>query len=133
MATPLKRMPRFEPSTDFPTLTDVVEDEAAVRTSRGWIVALVAVGALLVGSLGYLIGRESAPVPSACERAVQLGRQATATAISDLGTIRESMLVFLDGERTEADSILSEARLDVEGLGRLEARLAAAAEDCLSG
>jgi len=27
MATPLKRMPRIEPSTDFPTLTDVVEDD----------------------------------------------------------------------------------------------------------
>lgn len=133
MATPLKDVPRIEPSTDFPTLTDVVEEDPAVRTSRGWVVALVTVGALLVASLGYLIGREGAPLPSACERAVQLGRQATATAISDLGTIREGMLVFLDGERTEADSILSEAQLDLDGLQRLEVRFAAATEDCLGG
>lgn len=131
MATPLKHMRPIEPSTDFPTLTDVVEEEAPARGSRWWIVALVAAGALLIGSLGYVVGRESAPVPAACERAVALAQRATAAAVSDLRTVREGMLVFLDGERSEADSILNDARLGVEGLERLETRLAAATEACL--
>lgn len=133
MATPLKHMPRIEPSTDFPTLTDVVEEETPSRGSRTWIVALVAAGALLVGSIGYMIGRESVSAPAACERTVALAQQATGGAISDLRTVREGMLVFLDGERSEADSILADARFGVQELERLETRLAAAAEDCLAG
>lgn len=132
MATPLKHVPRIEPSTDFPTLTDVAPEEAPVRPSRAWIVAVVAAGVLLVGSLGFLIGRESAPVPDACERAVTLAQRATSVSISDLQTVREGMLVFLDGELSEADSILADARLGVEELERLQTRLAGAAEDCLN-
>jgi hypothetical protein len=132
MATPLKRVPPIEPSTDFPTLTDVAEG-APTRGSRSWIVVLVAAGALLVGSIGYAIGRESAGTPTGCERAVILAERATSIAISDLRTVRDGMLVFLDGELSEAQTILADARLGVEDLERLQADLAAAAESCLGG
>lgn len=133
MATPLKRMPPIEPSTDFPTLTDIAEEEAPTRGSRSWIVVLVAAGAMLVGSIGHAIGHESAGTPAACERAVVLAERATSVAISDLRTVRDGMLVFLDGELSEAQTILADARLRVEELERLQAHLAAAAESCLGG
>lgn len=133
MATPLRSPPRIEPCTDFPTPSDIGQEVPCPRRTRPVALVLLAAGALLIGSLGYLIGRESAPVPEACRRAAALGERVAVTAIADLSTIREGMLVFLDGERTEADSILSEARLDVEELERLQVRLAEAAEGCRSG
>ncbi len=133
MATPLRSPPRIEPCTDFPTASDIGQDVPCPRRSRPIVLVLLVAAGLLIGSLGYLIGREAAPVPSACERAAALGERAAVTAIADLTTIREGMLVFLDGERTEADSILSEARLDVAELEAIRADLAEAVEGCRSG
>jgi len=134
MATTLRPPSRIEPCTDFPTPSDIGREVPCPRrTRRLLVIPLLAAGALLIGSLGFLAGRESAPVPAGCERAAALAERIAVVAIADLSTVRESMLVFLDGERSEADPILAGARTDVEALERLQVRLGEAVAGCRDG
>lgn len=132
MATPIRQMPAVEPSTDFPTLDLVPPLPVPDRSQRTVTLILVLAGALLVGTFGFALGRATAGVPEACERAVTLADQTATLAVSDLRTVREGMLVFLDGETPEAYSILGDARLAVEDLRDLQTELGIAAEACLA-
>jgi len=131
MATSLRHPPTVEPSTDFPTLDLVPPLPEPERPRRTMILVLLVAGALLVGSMGFALGRSTAPVPATCETAVELADRAATLAVSDLRTVREGMLVFLDGELPEAYSILGDATLSVDQLRTIQAELAAAAETCL--
>jgi hypothetical protein len=133
MLTPVRHAPSFEPSTDFPAL-DLVPSLAQRARRRRWIpVVLALASALLLGSIAFAMGRATAGVPAACGRAAQLADRAATVAITDLGTVREGMLVFLDGETPEAYSLLGDARLSVAELRAIQAELAIASEACLAG
>jgi len=122
--------PVFEPSTDFPTL----EDEEPVRRSYAWIVTLVVLGAVVVGAVGFAIGRATAPtvVPTPCVQALQRADAAFTAAVAQLGTIESSALTALD-EPTEADSVLQDARYGLTELQGLRASFDAAAAACRAG
>jgi hypothetical protein len=131
MATSLRPTPVVEPSTDFPTL-DLVPPLAEPERPRGTMALVLLVsGALLVGSMGYALGRSSAPMPAECETAITLAQRTATFAVDELATVRDGMLIFLDGELPEAYAILRNATLGVEGLQVLQARLATAADACL--
>jgi hypothetical protein len=132
MATPISRMPAIEPSTDFPTLDLVPPIEEPERPQRAMTLILVLAGALLVGTFGFALGRASAGIPEACERAVTLADRTATLAVAEMRTVREGMLVFLDGETPEAYSILGDARLGVDRLRALRTELGVAAEACLA-
>ena len=132
MATPLRHMPTVEPSTDFPTL-DLVRPLPEPEPPRTTVtLILVLAGALLVGTIGFALGRGTAGIPPACERAIDLAERTATLAVSDLRTVREGMLVFLDGETPEAYSILGDATLGVDRLGAMRTELGVAAEACLA-
>jgi hypothetical protein len=131
MATSLRHAPAIEPSTDFPTLDLVPPLPEPERPQRTMVLVLLVAGALLVGSMGFALGRSMAPVPAACETAIDLADRAATVAVSDLRTVREGMLVFLDGELPEAYSILGDATLGVDQLQTMQRELVAAAETCL--
>lgn len=133
MATPVRHLTTVEPSTDFPTLDLVPPVPEPQRPTRAITLILVLAGAVLVGTIGFALGRATAPVPPACERAVELAERTATVAVADLRTVREGMLVFLDGELPEAYSILGDARLGVDQLRDLRAELAVAADACLAG
>jgi hypothetical protein len=135
MAMPVRSAPTLEPSTDFPTLDLVpaLPEQEREPSQRAIGLVLVLAGALLVGSIGFALGRATAGVPDACRRAVSLAERTATIAVNDLGTVRDGMLVFLDGELPEAYSILGDARLGVDRLSAMQAELAAAADACLSG
>jgi hypothetical protein len=130
---PVRPAPTFEPSTDFPAL-DLVPTIPGPEPPRRWIpLVLVVAGALLVGSIGFALGRSTAGIPAACERVTQLADRAATVAVADLRTVREGMMVFLDGEIPEAYSILGDARLGVDELRTLQAQLDVATRACLAG
>jgi hypothetical protein len=132
MGTPLRHAPTLEPSTDFPTL-DLVPPLTEPERPKGTItLVLVLAGALLVGTIGFALGRTTAGIPAACERAIDLAERSATLAVSDLRTVREGMLVFLDGETPEAYSILRDATLSVDQLHSLRAELGITAEACLA-
>ena len=135
MSTPTRHAPALEPSTDFPTLDLVPPLPEPERPARMISIALLLVlaGTLLVSSIGFAVGRSSAGIPSACQRAMLLADRTATLAIADLQTVREGMLVFLDGELPEAYSILGDARLGIGGLRAMQGELSAAAEACLAG
>ena len=122
--------PVIEPSTDFPTF----EDEEPVRRSRAWIVALVVLGALVVGAVGFVVGRVTAPetVPAPCVQALQSADAAFTAALAQFGTIEASALTALE-EPTEADSVLQDARFGQEELQGLRASFDAASTACRAG
>ncbi len=122
--------PVIEPSTDFPTL----EDEEPVRRSRAWIVALVVLGALVVGAVGFVVGRVTAPetVPAPCVQALQSADAAFTAALAQFGTIEASALTALE-EPTEADSVLQDARFGQAELQGLRASFDAASTACRAG
>jgi len=131
MSTPLRHAPTLEPSTDFPTL-DLVPPLTEPDRPEGTIApVLVLAGALLVGTIGFALGRATTGTPGACERAIDLAERSATVAVSDMRTVREGMLVFLDGETPEAYSILRDASLGVDRLQALRAELGIAAEACL--
>jgi len=82
--------------------------------------------------VGFAIGRGTAPVPAAFQRAVQLADRTATLALADLRTVRDSMLVFLDGETPEAYSILGDARFGIQELNALRTQVGNAAEACLA-
>jgi len=122
--------PVIEPSTDFPTL----EDEEPVRRSRAWIVALVVLGALVVGAVGFVVGRVTAPetVPAPCVQALQSADAAFNAALAQFGTIEASALTALE-EPTEANSVLQDARFGQAELQGLRASFDAASTACRAG
>ena len=122
--------PVIEPSTDFPTF----EDEEPVRRSRAWIVALVVLGALVVGAVGFVVGRATAPetVPAPCVQALQSADAAFTAALAQFGTIEASALTALE-EPTEADSVLQDARFGQAELQGLRASFDAASAACRAG
>jgi hypothetical protein len=122
--------PVIEPSTDFPTL----EDEEPVRRSRAWIVALVVLGALVVGAVGFVVGRVTAPetVPAPCVQALQSADAAFTAALAQFGTIEASALTALE-EPTEADCVLQDARFGQAELQGLRASFDAASTACRAG
>ena len=124
--------PGVEPSTDFPTLDLVPPLPEPSHPSRTMIGALLLAGTILIGTLGFAIGRSTAGPPAACERAIDLADRTATLAVADLRTVREGMLVFLDGETPEAYSILGDARLGVDELRALRTQLETAAEACLA-
>lgn len=123
--------PVFEPSTDFPTY----EDEEPVERSRAWIVALVVLAALLLGVVGFVAGRATAPAspPVACVEALQSADAAFTAALAELGTIEAGALSVIDGELGEADSVLQGARLGQAEIVRLRSSFEAAAAICRAG
>jgi hypothetical protein len=132
MATPLRHAPTIQPSTDFPTLDLVppLTQPDRPRTTIGLV--LVLAGALLVGMIGFALGRATAGIPAACGRAIDLADRTATLAVADLRTVREGMLVFLDGETPEAYSILGDATLGEDELRNLRAELDIALEACLA-
>lgn len=122
--------PVIEPSTDFPTF----EDQEPVRRSRAWIVALVVLGALVVGAVGFVVGRVTAPetVPAPCVQALQSADAAFTAALAQFGTIEASALTALE-EPTEADSVLQDARFGQAELQGLRASFDAASTACRAG
>ena len=74
---------------------------------------------------------DSAPIPAECETAITLAQRTATLAVDELATVRDGMLIFLDGELPEVNAILRNATLGVEGLQVLQARLATAADACL--
>jgi hypothetical protein len=131
MATSLRHAPAVQPSTDFPTLDLVTPLPEPERLKRTMLLVLLVAGALVVGSMGFALGRSTAPVPGACETAIDLADRVATLAVNDLRTVREGMLAILDGELPEAYSILGDATLGVDQLRTMQAELAAAAETCL--
>ena len=131
MPTPLRHAPTLEPSTDFPTL-DLVPPLTQPYRPRTSIGLLVLAGALLVGMIGFALGRATAGIPTPCERAIDLADRTATLAVADLRTVREGMLVFLDGETPEAYSILRDATLGEDELRDLRAELDTALEACLA-
>ena len=132
MATSLGPAPSYGPSTDFPTL-DLVPPPAKRDRSVRWMTAvLILAGTILVGMIGFAVGQATAGIPAACERALDLADRTAALAVADLRTIREGMLVFLDGETPEAYSILGDAQVGVDELRGYRTELAIAAEACLA-
>jgi hypothetical protein len=132
MATPLRHAPTLEPSTDFPTL-DIVPPLTAPEPPRTTItVVLLLAIALLIGTIGFALGRGTAGVPAACQRAVDLADRTATLAVADLTTVRDGMLVFLDGETPEAYSILGDATLGVDELNAIRTQVNTAAEACLA-
>jgi hypothetical protein len=122
--------PVIEPSTDFPTL----EDEEPVRRSYAWLVALVLLGAVVVGAIGFAVGRSTAPsaVPAPCVQALEQADAAFTAVLAQLGTIEASALTAMD-EPTEADSVVQDARYGQAELQRLRASFDAAAAACRAG
>ena len=131
MATPMLRVPGIEPSTDFPTLDLVPPDTEPDRPRRTTIVILTVAGVLLVGSLGFAIGRATAPVPAGCATAIALANQVVMEASTDLRTTQEGMQIFLDGELPEAYSLLDHTTLSAQQLGNIQAAMTTAAGSCL--
>jgi hypothetical protein len=131
MATPMRHAPVVEPSTDFPTLDLVRPLPEPERPGGTMALVLLVSGALLVGSMGFALGRATAPIPAECQTAVALAERASTLAVQDLTMVREGMLVFLDGELPEAYSILGDATLGVDQLQTMQRELVAAAETCL--
>ncbi len=127
-----RRMPSpvAEPSTDFPTL----EDEVPTRRSRVWIVALIVVGAALVGALGFVVGRVTAPeaVPARCVQALERADAAFEAALAQFGTIEASALTALE-EPVEIDSVIQDARLGIAELQGLRTGYDAASAACRAG
>ena len=78
----LELVPQVEPSTDFPTVEEVEHDRAWI-----WVLALVVVGALVIAGVGYVVGRSSAPLPTACVQAIDRAEVAFTDALAQLGTI----------------------------------------------
>ena len=134
MSTSVMRRPApppiIEPSTDFPT----IEDEEPVRRPRAWIVALVVIGALAVGLIGFALGRSTAPqaASASCVEALQTADAAFTAALAQFGTIEASALTALE-EPTEADSVVQDARLGQAELQRFRASFGAAAAVCRAG
>jgi len=132
MATSLRPAPSYEPSTDFPTL-DLVPPPAKRDRSVRWMTAvLILAGTILVATVGFAVGHATAGIPAACERVVRLAERTATLAVADLRTVREGMLVFMDGETPEAYSILGDATLGEDRLTDLRAELEIAAEACLA-
>jgi len=132
MATSLRPAPSYEPSTDFPTL-DLVPPPAKRDRSVRWMTAvLILAGTILVATVGFAVGHATAGIPAACERVVQLADRTATLAVAELRTVREGMLVFLDGETPEAYSILGDATLGEDRLRDLRAELDIAAGACLA-
>ena len=131
--TPVRPTPSFEPSTDFPAL-DLTPSSPASERSRRWIpVVLVLAGSLLIGSIGFALGRGTAGIPAACERVTKLADRVATVASEDLRVVHEGMLVFLDGETPEAYSILGDAQMGLDELGALRSELGVTARACLAG
>jgi hypothetical protein len=134
MSTSVMRRPAprpvIEPSTDFPTL----EDEEVVPRSRAWIVGLAVLGALVVGALGFVVGRATAPqtIPAPCVQALQQADAAFTAALAQFGTIEASALTALE-EPAEADSVIQDARLGQTELTGLRTSFDAAAAACRAG
>ena len=124
----LELVPQVEPSTDFPTVEEAEHDRAWI-----WVLALVVVGALVIASVGYVIGRSSAPLPTACVRALDRAEVAFTDALAQLGTIEDGTLAVIDGERPEMYSVLGDARLGQAELQQLRTSFVTAAEACRSG
>lgn len=136
MATSLQPAPSlhraYEPSTDFPTL-DLAPPLAEPRAPNRVLIGIVLLaGAILVGTIGFALGRATAPIPASCQRAISLAERTATLAVADLRTVREGMLVFLDGETPEAYSILGDATVGVEDLRAAQDLLGSAAEACLA-
>jgi hypothetical protein len=135
MATSLKQrssvpLPVLEPSTDFPSFEDV---EPTPR-SRGWIIAALVLAALMIAALGFVAGRASAPetMSAACAQALDRAELAFSSAAAQLGTIEAGALSLIDGEYSEASSLLQDARLGSSDLAWLQTRFDAAAAACRS-
>ena len=131
MATPMVRAAKVEPSTDFPTLDLVPPDPAHDRSRWMTAIVLAVAGAILVGSIGFAIGRATAPVPAGCATAIELANRAVTEATAGLRTTQEGMRIFLDGELPEASSLLDHATLSVGQLAGIRTAMTAAAESCL--
>jgi len=131
MATPMRQTSRVEPSTDFPTL-DLIRPIAEPERPRWTAVLVLAIaGAILVGSVGFAIGRATAPVPAGCATAIELANRAVTEATTDLRTTSEGMQVFLDGELPEAYSLLDHAALSAGQLASIRSAMTAATGSCL--
>jgi hypothetical protein len=120
--------PVLEPSTDFPTL----EDEEPIHRSRAWLVVLAAVLLVAMCTGFFFAGRASAPsaVPAACVTAMQDAEVGFVAGLAQLGTIEAGALTIVDGEYSEADSVLQDARLGRAELQRLHASFTEAAAAC---
>jgi len=121
----LELVPQVEPSTDFPTVEEVEHDRAWI-----WVLALVVVGALVIAGVGYVVGRSSAPLPTACVQAIDRAEVAFTDALAQLGTIEDGTLAVIDGERPEIYSVLGDARLGQAELQQMQKGFAAAAAAC---
>lgn len=134
MSTSVMRRPApppvIEPSTDFPTL----EDEEQVPRSRAWVVALVVIGALVLGALGFVVGRATAPqtLSAPCVQALERADAAFTAAVAQFGTIEASALTALE-EPAEADSVVQDARLGQAELQELRSSFDAASAACRAG
>jgi hypothetical protein len=131
MATSLRHAPVVEPSTDFPTLDLVRPLPEPERPGGTMALVLLVSGALLVGSMGFALGRASAPIPAECQTAVALAERAATLAVQDLTAVREGMLVFLDGELPESSAIVRDTTAGIDELQALQTELAAAADACV--
>jgi len=136
MATSLRDAPsppiQYEPSTDFPTLDLVPQLPEPYGVHRRVIGVLILAGTILAGTIGFAFGRATAPIPAACESAADLAERTATLAVADLRTVREGMLMFLDGETPEAYSILGDAALGIDELRALADEVGTAAEACLA-
>lgn len=131
MATSLRPAPLAEPSTDFPTI-DLVPPITEPERPRGTMaLVLVVSGALLVGAMGFAMGRASAPVPAECRAAVELAERTSAVALDGMAALRDATMVLVDGELPEASAILDDANSGVAELRASQVELAAAADACL--
>ena len=131
MATPMRQTSRVEPSTDFPTLDLIQPVGEPERPPWTTLVILSLAGALLVGALGFAIGRATAPVPAGCATAIELATRAVTEATSDLRTTQEGMQIFLDGELPESSSLIDHTTLSAGQLAGIRSAMTTAAESCL--
>jgi hypothetical protein len=129
----LSAVPQIEPSTDFPALDDAIEHPVVTHRSRGGLVALVALGAIVIGAVAFIGGRVSAPPSDACLQALDRADIAFTAATVEFGTIEQSALAVIDGELPEAHSIVSDARYGANTIEQIQAGFDTVAAACRAG